>query len=117
MQPRPIAETSGPFFPSWRCGICLSSLASAELDEWSAVSGTDYASPGPRIVRYNENGARANCFTFFDPVMASQSKVASALPFSPSAAPTVHEGFAHAFWLELSRFISSNLPPHLDLRN
>jgi uncharacterized membrane protein YccC len=49
--------------------------------------------------------------------MASQSKDASALLASPSAAPAVHEGFARAFWRALTRFDSSKLSPYMALRN
>ncbi len=49
--------------------------------------------------------------------MASQSKDASALLASTSAAPAVHEGFARAFWRALTRFDSSKLSPHMALRN
>jgi len=44
MHPSPRAETRGPFFPSWRCGIHFSSLSLSfiELDEKLARSVTNY---------------------------------------------------------------------------
>jgi uncharacterized membrane protein YccC len=60
---------------------------------------------------------RANCLALFDPIMATQSKNASALLAAPSPAAAVHEGFARAFWRALTRFDSSKLSPYRALRN
>lgn len=62
---------------------------------------------------------RASCLALFDPIMATQSKNASALLATAMAAssPPAHEGFARAFWRALTRFDSSKLNPYMALRN
>src|SRR6267154_2741054 len=83
MRPSPRAETSGPFFPSWRCGINFSSVRFSTLDEASA----QLAPPASQAAPAHEGAARAfwGVLTRFDsskldPYMALRNSIGVLLP-------------------------------------
>ena len=60
MQPKPMAETSGPFFPSGRCRIFFSPSKNQEIPSWMKVSRFQILSRlQNRILRYNKMVFRA----------------------------------------------------------
>src|SRR6267154_2553026 len=83
MRPSPRAETSGPFFPSWRCGINFSSVRFSTLDEASA----QLAPPASQAAPAHEGAARAfwGVLTRFEssklaPYMALRNSIGVLLP-------------------------------------